>query len=58
MIKNVYHSCDTQSIINDLKDQGFKVLKAFNKLKWKSKEPLDVFLVVFDANGDKESPSD
>ncbi len=49
MIRNLHHSCDTQSILNDLKVQTFNVLNAINQLKWKIKEPLDIFILVFDT---------
>lgn len=52
MIKKFYHSGDTQSKLNDLKDQDCNVLNAINKLNWKTNEPLDMSLVVFDTTED------
>jgi hypothetical protein len=47
MIKNIHHSFQPTSILLNLCEQGFKVLNATPKLKWKTKEPLDMFIVSF-----------
>lgn len=52
VVKNLHHSCDTNEIIEDLKDQGLKPISAENKLKWKSKEPLDIFILSFESSED------
>jgi uncharacterized protein (DUF2249 family) len=52
MIKNLHHSFQTASILRSLCDQGFKALNAIPKLKWKTKEPLDMFIVSFDRDTD------
>lgn len=49
MAKKLHRSCDAESVIEDLKDKGFKILNASIKLKWKTKEPLDMFMLEFDA---------
>jgi hypothetical protein len=45
MIKNIHHSFQPTSILRNLCEQGFKALNATPKLKWKTKEPLDMFIV-------------
>ncbi|RZF32880.1 hypothetical protein LSTR_LSTR004271 [Laodelphax striatellus] len=52
MIKKLHHSCSPESITDDLKNQGYKVLEVVNKLKWKTKEPLDMFLISFSCEED------
>lgn len=47
MIKNIHHSFSPISILNDLHAQGLEALNATPKLKWKTKEPLDMFIVSF-----------
>lgn len=50
MAKNLHHSCKPDRIIRDLRDKGFKAIDAVNKLKWRSKVPLDMFMLTFEAN--------
>ena len=50
MAKNLHHSCNPGRIVSDLKERGFKVIDAANKLKWRSKEPLDMFILTFSAD--------
>lgn len=52
MIKNLHHSCDANEILSDIKNQGLNVISVTQKLKWKSMEPLDMFLVSFDSTED------
>lgn len=52
MIKNLHHTFQPINIIQSLKDQGFDVLNATPKLRWKTKEPLDMFLVLFHKDTD------
>ncbi|KAI8116453.1 Nucleic-acid-binding protein from transposon X-element [Lucilia cuprina] len=52
MAKNLHYSCDTNSIINDLKAQGFNIIEVMNKHKFKTKEPLNMFILTFDSSED------
>lgn len=52
MAKSLSHTCDPKEIIADLKDKGFKVVNVFNKTKYKTKEPLDMFVLSFDNTED------
>jgi len=52
IVKNLHHSFDKASIVGDLLEQGFKSIDAINKCSWKTKEPLDIFLLVFDSTED------
>lgn len=52
IVKNLHYSCEPTMIVDDLKAQGLKALSAINKLMWKTKEPLNMFLLSFDAAED------
>ncbi|KAF5275629.1 hypothetical protein FQA39_LY06741 [Lamprigera yunnana] len=41
MVKNLYRSCKPTKIVDDLRTKGFKAVDAVNKLKWKTKDPLE-----------------
>lgn len=47
MIKGLHHSCNPNEIVADLKEQGLTPIAAYNKIGWKSKAPLDMFVVSF-----------
>lgn len=49
MAKKLHRSCDSESIVEDLRNRGFKILNASIKLKWKTKDPLDMFMLEFDS---------
>jgi hypothetical protein len=40
------------NILRSLNDSGLQALNATPKLKWKTKEPLDMFIVSFHPNTD------
>ena len=42
-------TCDVNKIIIDLKNKGLKIISATNKLSWRSKKPLDMFVLAFEA---------
>lgn len=50
--KYLPHSCQPDSIIDNLVGRGFKALNATNKIKWKTKEPLDMFILTFESSED------
>jgi hypothetical protein len=52
MIKNIRHSFQPTGILCNLCKQGFTALNATPKLKWKTKEPLDMFTVSFHRDTD------
>ncbi|CAH1637103.1 unnamed protein product [Spodoptera littoralis] len=52
MAKNLHSSCLPNRIIEDLTAQGFKIEDAVNKLSWKSKEPLSMFMLSFQKDED------
>jgi hypothetical protein len=52
MIKNLHHSYQPMNILCSLNDQGLQALNATPKLKWKTKEPLHMFIVSFHQNTD------
>jgi len=49
MARNLHHSCNPGRIVSDLLARGYKIIDAVNKLKWRSKEPLDMFVLTFSA---------
>jgi hypothetical protein len=48
MAKNLHYSCKPENIMKSLSDGGFKIIKADNKLSWKEKKPLNMFMLTFD----------
>jgi hypothetical protein len=50
MIKNLHHSYQPMNILRSLNDQGLQALNATPKFKWKTKEPLDMFIVSLHRN--------
>lgn len=52
MAKNLHHSCDAKDIVEWLQNKNFKAIDAVNKLKWKTKEPTDMFMLTFEASED------
>lgn len=47
--RNLHHTCEPTEIIKDLKDKGYKILNAFNKLQFRTKQPLDMFILSFES---------
>jgi hypothetical protein len=50
MARNLHHSCNHGRIVSDLHARGYKLIDAVNKLKWRSKEALDMFVLTFSAD--------
>jgi UDP-N-acetylglucosamine 2-epimerase len=50
MIKCLYHSYQPINILRSLNDQGVQALNVTPKLKWKTKEMSDMFVVSFHRN--------
>ena len=46
----VYITCDVNKIIIDLKNKGLKIISATNKISWRYKKPLDMFVLAFEAD--------
>ena len=49
MAKKLHHSCDANAILTDLKSKGLRIISATNKLSWRDKNPLDMFVLSFEA---------
>jgi hypothetical protein len=56
-IKNLHHSYQPMNILRSFNDQGLQTLNATPRLKWKTKEPLDMFIVSFHRNKDMKKSS-
>ncbi|KAK9878291.1 hypothetical protein WA026_021307, partial [Henosepilachna vigintioctopunctata] len=41
--KRLHHACDAKEIIGDHQGRDYKAIDACVKLKWKTKEPLNMF---------------
>lgn len=52
MALNLHQSCKPDRIISDLQKKGYKAINAAVKLKWKTKEPLNIFMITFNADED------
>lgn len=45
--KKLHHACKPEKIVEHLKREGFKIIEATPKLKYKTKEPLNMFMLTF-----------
>lgn len=52
MAKNLHSSCEPLRIVEDLISKGYKILEAVNKLSWRTKEPLNMFMLSFQKDED------
>lgn len=52
VVKKLHSSCQPDRIKDDLAIQGLKIEKVDNKLSWKSKEPLNMFVLSFHNDED------
>ena len=52
MIKNLNYSNTSDTIVTNLRSQGFKAIEDVNKFQWKSKQPLNMFRVSFESKKD------
>lgn len=52
MAKNLHSSCLPDRIVEDLKSDGYKIQDVVNKLSWKTKEPLNMFMLSFQKDED------
>lgn len=50
--KNLHSSYLPERIVQDLASHGYKIQGAVNKLSWKTKEPLNIFMLSFDKDED------
>uniref|UniRef100_A0A1B6E0G7 Pre-C2HC domain-containing protein n=1 Tax=Clastoptera arizonana TaxID=38151 RepID=A0A1B6E0G7_9HEMI len=48
MAKNLHHTCRPEGIIKELASKGYKINAAVNKLAWKNKTPLNMFMLFFE----------
>lgn len=47
IVKKLHHTCKPDRIVEDLKTKGYKIEEAVNKLRWKDKTPLNMFMLTF-----------
>lgn len=47
MAINLHHSCDPEEISREMKRRGYKLLEATKKLKYRTKQPLNMFMLSF-----------
>lgn len=52
IVNKLHHSCEPNKIISDLRNKGFKIIEAVNKLKWNTKQPLNMFMLTFKTDED------
>jgi hypothetical protein len=52
MAKNLHYSCKPENIMKSLSDDGFITIMADNKLSWKEKLPLNMFMLTFGNSED------
>lgn len=56
MIKDLHHTCNPESIVANLQEQGFGVIEAINKQSYKKKTALNMFMVTFENSESIDSP--
>lgn len=49
MMKGLLQSCEPESTVTYLQKQGFKVTEAIDKLHYKTKNSLNMFIVCFES---------
>lgn len=52
VVKYLPHECNNEKIAKELGKRIYKLIEAINKLKWKTNEPMDIFLLVFSHDED------
>ena len=52
MAKKLHFTCKPERIVEDLQNKGLKIIEAVNKLRWKTKEPLNMFVLSFENGED------
>lgn len=52
MVKNLHSSCLPDRIVEDLNAKGYKIQEVVNKLSWRTKEPLNMFMLSFQKDED------
>lgn len=52
VVKKLHSSCQPDRIKDDLSTQGLKIEKVDSKLSWRSKEPLNMFVLSFNNEED------
>lgn len=52
MAKNLHSSCSPERIVEDLACKGLKIVEAVNKLSWRNKQPLNMFMLSFQKDED------
>lgn len=52
MAKKLPTTCKPERIVEDLRNKGYKIVEAVNKLSWKTKEPLNMFMLTFENDED------
>lgn len=43
----LHHTCATENIVEELRRRKYKITQAVNKLKWRTKQPLNMFTLTF-----------
>lgn len=52
MAKKLHYTCKPEKIIEDLVNKGYKATEASNKLNWRTKQPLNMFILTFTTDED------
>lgn len=47
MATRLHHSCNPEEIVSELRKRGYKILEATKKLQYKTKYPLNMFMLSF-----------
>lgn len=52
MVRRLHHTCKPESIVDELRNRGFKIVSAVNILKRREKIPLPFFMLTFEQGED------
>lgn len=47
IVNKMHHTCKPEEIVKYLRKWGYKLIEAIYKLQYKSKKPLNMFMLVF-----------
>jgi hypothetical protein len=48
VVKKLHSTCRLEQIVQELRQKEYHILEAVNILKWKTKKPLQIFMLTFD----------
>lgn len=50
MARNLHHTCDPERIKDELSSKQYKIISVMNKISWRKKKKLDMFVLTFSCD--------